>query len=88
MGVDFGSLGPCSLARPKWGGRLLGESISMQKYFTLGAVLYVGIGAFLALAVYLRGSDSAYTSDQNWFEALEVGLVWPWHVLKFMGVVA
>jgi hypothetical protein len=51
----------------------------MKKFFALGGVLYVGIGAFLTLAIYLRGSDSAYTSDQPWFEALEVGLVWPWH---------
>lgn len=60
----------------------------MKKFFALGGVLYVGIGAFLTLAIYLRGSDSAYTSDQPWFEALEVGLVWPWHVLKHLGVVA
>jgi hypothetical protein len=41
----------------------------MKKIFAFGGVLYVGIGAFLTLAIYLRGSDSAYTSDQPWFEA-------------------
>ena len=60
----------------------------MKKLFTFAAVLYAGIGSFLAVAIYLRGSDSAYTSEQNWSKALEVGLTWPWQVLKFMGVVA
>ena len=60
----------------------------MNKYFAFGSVLYVGVGTFLALALYLRGSDSAYTSEQNWYEALEMGLIWPWHVLKYMGLVA
>lgn len=60
----------------------------MNKFFAFGGVLYVGIGGVLALALYLRGNDSAYTSEQNWYEALEVGFIWPWHVLKYMGVVA
>ena len=60
----------------------------MNKYFVFGGVLYTGVGAFLALAIYLRGNDSAYTSEQNWYEALEVGLIWPWHMLKYMGIVA
>ena len=60
----------------------------MNKYFAFGGVVYAGIAVFLTLAIYLRGSDSAYTNDQNWYEALEVGLVWPWYVLRFMGVVA
>jgi hypothetical protein len=60
----------------------------MNKYFILGGVLYAGVGSFLTLAVYLRGNDSAYTSEQNWFDALEVGLIWPWHVLTYIGIVA
>jgi hypothetical protein len=60
----------------------------MNKYFVFGGVLYTGVGAFLTLAIYLRGNDSAYTSEQNWYEALEVGLIWPWYMLKYMGIVA
>ncbi len=59
----------------------------MSKIFILGGVLYAGVGSFLTLAVYFRGNDSAYTSDQNGFDALEVGLIWPWHVLKAIGIV-
>ncbi len=59
-----------------------------NKFFILGGVLYAGVGSFLTLAVYLRGNDSAYTSEQNWFDALEMGLIWPWHVLKYIGIVA
>ncbi len=66
----------------------MGEYKTMNKYFILGGVLYAGVGSFLTLVIYLRGNDSAYTSDQNWFDALEVGLIWPWHVLKSMGIVA
>lgn len=60
----------------------------MKKYFVFAGLLYVGVGSFLTFAVYLRGNDSAYTSEQNWHEAFEVGLTWPWHVLKFVGLVA
>ena len=60
----------------------------MKKLLAFAGVLYVGIGAFLAVTIYLRGNTSAYTKDQNWYDALEVGLVWPWHVLKYLGVVA
>lgn len=60
----------------------------MKRFFVLGCVLYAGIGSFLSLAVYMRGSDSAYTADQNWFDALEVGLTWPWKLLQYMGIVA
>ena len=59
----------------------------MKRCFALGGILYAGIGSFLSLAVYLRGNDSAYTTDQNWSDALVVGLTWPWHVLQYMGVV-
>ena len=60
----------------------------MRKYFVFAGLLYVVLGTFLTFTIYLRGNDSAYTSQQNWYEALEVGLTWPWHVLKFVGLVA
>ena len=60
----------------------------MSKFFAFGGVLYVGVGTFLGLAVYLRGNDSAYTNDQNWHDAFELALTWPWYVLKFIGLVA
>lgn len=50
--------------------------------------MYTGIGSFLTLAVFLRGNDSAYTSEQNWSDALVVGLTWPWQLLQYMGIVA
>ena len=87
-GIEAKFFGLFYRAEPRRRGGFRGEFKTMKKYLTFGGVLYVGIGAFLTLMIYLRGSDSAYTSDQNWFEALEVGLVWPWHVLKYMGVVA
>ncbi len=60
----------------------------MKKYLVFGGVLYAGVGTFIALVVFLRGNDSAYTSNQNWSDALEMGLIWPWRVLKSMGIVA
>jgi hypothetical protein len=50
-------------------------------------VLYAGVGSFLFLAIYLRGSDSAYTTDQSWVDAFEAGLTWPWHLLQSLGIV-
>ena len=64
----------------------LGGGIGMKRCFAFGGVLYAGVGLFLFLAVYLRGNDSAYTSQQNWSDALEVGLTWPWHVLQYFGI--
>ena len=60
----------------------------MKRCFVFGGILYTGIGSFLTLAVYLRGNDSAYTTDQNWSDASVVGLTWPWQLLQYMGVVA
>ena len=59
----------------------------MNKFLAFGGVLYAGVGSFLAVAIYLRGSDSAYTSELSWTEALEAGLTWPWQVLKFVTLV-
>jgi len=59
----------------------------MKRCFAFGGILYAGIGTFLFLTVYLRGNDSAYTTDQSWSDALVVGLTWPWQVLQYMGVV-
>lgn len=58
----------------------------MGRYFAFGGLLYAGIGSFLFLAIYLRGNDSAYTTDQNWYDAFEVALIWPWRLLQGMGI--
>ena len=66
----------------------VGEYTRMKRYLTFAGILYAGVGTFLALAVYFRGNDSAYTSNQNWSDALVVGLTWPWQVLQHLGFVA
>lgn len=68
--------------------RITGKLARMKRFFIFGGIIYTGIGSFLTLAVYLRGNDSAYTSDQNWSDALVVGLTWPWQLLQHIGVVA
>jgi len=59
----------------------------MRRCLAFGGAVYLGVGSFLFLTIYLRGSDSAYTSQQNWTDAFEVGLTWPWHVLHGLGIV-
>jgi hypothetical protein len=59
----------------------------MRQYLTVGGIVYTGVGLFLFIAVYLRGSDSAYTADLSWSDAFEVGLMWPWHLLQGLGIV-
>ena len=82
--IDFLSLFRVACRRGKrpW----LGEYETVKKYFALAGVLYAGVGSFITLVVYLRGNDSAYTTGQNWYDAFELGLTWPWQVLKYVGI--
>lgn len=59
----------------------------MGRIFAFAGVLYAGVGTFLFVVVYLRGNNSAYTTDQSWSEAFQLGLTWPWHVLQSLGIV-
>ena len=65
----------------------MGEWVDMRQYLAFGGVVYLGIGLFLFLAVYVRGNDSAYTSQQHWSDAFEVGVMWPWKLLQGLGIV-
>jgi hypothetical protein len=58
----------------------------MRRCLAFLGVLYSGVGSFVFLVMVMRGSDSAYTSNQNWYEAFEVALAWPWHFLQGIGI--
>lgn len=66
---------------------MLGAWGAMKRYLAFGGAIYTGVSAFLFLAIYLRGSDSAYTTNQSWVDAFEAGLTWPWHLLQGLGIV-
>ena len=60
----------------------------MRNALTLGGIVYATMALFFAMTYFMSGGGNAYSAHISLIEAMEMGLVWPWHFMEYVGLSA